>query len=558
MLTQKVVELSDGSTVTQLILGSRVQLFPVGFKGNNSVPYLPAGPLAELIARKYHDKFHVDIDTTVAHIRSVIFIPNLRKIVSQIDRNCVFCKIKRRAFSGQSMGDLPDFRTVISPPFSSVLMDLFGPFLIRDDCVKKGPRVHKKVWGVLFSCCSTRAIHIDVAVDYDTKAILRCIRRLKAFRGNVRRIISDPGSQLVGAAKELKEWRKGWSESKLAEFGAKNGIDWQFIMASSQHQNGGAEIMVKLVKGVKESLLRQLGEHILSLDELNTVLAETASIVNSRPIGIKPNKDTDSEFLCPNSLLLGRNSDRTDAGPFMSEDQFDQGQKMDQDRFQLVQLIINQFWITWIKLYFPTLLVRKKWHHSQRNLAVGDICFLQESNLLRGEFRRCRVSKVFPDKHGVVRNVEILVAHRQDGSRTYHPQALSRLNRHVGNLIVIKPVEEELEPANDSELDHSNANDSTIFRNLDLAAPSEIDQQKDESANDAAVAVPTPTVPSQPEGGACQVPVGSDVQTVNLLQDSDAVSWVQSLVDDDSSLPDELLAGSVTLTSKQSQLVRDK
>ena len=101
--------------------------------------------------------------------------------------------------------------------------------------------------------------------------------------------------------------------------------------------------MVKLVKGVKESLLRQLGEHILSLDELNTVLAETASIVNSRPIGIKPNKDTDSEFLCPNSLLLGRNSDRTDAGPFMSEDQFDQGQKMDQDRFQLVQLIINQF-----------------------------------------------------------------------------------------------------------------------------------------------------------------------------------------------------------------------
>ena len=86
MLTPRAVKLSDGSsTVTQLILGSRVQLFPVGFKGNNSVPYLPAGPLAELIAKKYHYMFHVDIDTTVTHIRSVVFIPNLRKIVRLIE-----------------------------------------------------------------------------------------------------------------------------------------------------------------------------------------------------------------------------------------------------------------------------------------------------------------------------------------------------------------------------------------------------------------------------------------------------------------------------------------
>ena len=66
------------------------------------------------------------------------------------------------------MGDLPDFRTAMSPPFECVLMDLFGPFLIRDDCIKKGPRVNKKVWGVLFSCSSTRAVHLDISVNYDT------------------------------------------------------------------------------------------------------------------------------------------------------------------------------------------------------------------------------------------------------------------------------------------------------------------------------------------------------------------------------------------------------
>ena len=139
--------LSDESKVTQLVLGSRVQLFPIGFTGDRFIPYLPQGRLAELVARKYHCKFHVDIDTTVCHIRNFVFVPQLRRIVSQIDRNCIFCKLKRRKFEGQIMGDLPDFRSVMSPPFSCVLLDLFGPFLIKDDCIKKVLEYTKKYGG---------------------------------------------------------------------------------------------------------------------------------------------------------------------------------------------------------------------------------------------------------------------------------------------------------------------------------------------------------------------------------------------------------------------------
>ena len=127
-------------------------------------------------------------------------------------------------------------------------MDLFGPYVIKDDCVKKGPKVSKKVWGIVFSCSSTRAIHLDVAANYDTEAVLHCLRRLMALRGNVKCIVSDPGSQLVGASNELRSWRRGWSESQLVEFGSRNGIEWNFIMAGSQHQNGGAEIMVNYQK----------------------------------------------------------------------------------------------------------------------------------------------------------------------------------------------------------------------------------------------------------------------------------------------------------------------
>ena len=452
MLKNVEVLLNNGDRVNQIILGNRVKLFLVGFDGKKEVPYLPAGKLAELVVRKFHNKFHVDVDTTVCHIRNVIFIPQLRRIVGKVDRNCTFCKLKRRKFASQEMGDLPDVRTSISPPFQNILLDLFGPFTIKDDCVKKGPKVHKKVWGVLVSCCSTRAVYLDVASSYDTESILHCIRRLQAHRGSVRVITSDPGSQLVGASNELREWRRGWSEEKLIEFGSKHGIEWRFIMANSQHQTGGVEVMVKLAKGAIKAIMHELGQNKVTLNELNTILAEAANLINSRPIGLKPNRDTDVEYLTPNSLLLGRSSDTISGGPFEAKDMFDQGSKFDQDRFKLTQRIVNQFWEVWMKNYFPTLLVRKKWHHRQRNLQVGDVCLLQDSNQVRGEFRMCRVSRVFPDPKGIVRNVEVLAAHKQDGSRSYHPQGLSRLRRHVNNLIVIVPVDDEdNKEAHDSE-----------------------------------------------------------------------------------------------------------
>ena len=475
MLRPHTIALNNGSMVTQLVLGSRVKLFPIGFQGKSEIPYLPMGRLAKLVAEKYHNKFHVDIDTTVCHVRNKVFIPQLRRLLSCIDRNCLLCKLKRKKFAGQIMGELPDFRTNISPPFSHVLMDLFGPFTIRDDCVKKGPRVLKKVWGVVFSCASTRAVQIDTAVNYDTKSVLHCIRRLKALRGSVKVIVSDPGSQLIGADNEMKSWRKGWSEVELAEFGSKNGIEWQFISANSQHQNGGAEIMVKLIKGTMKALMEQLGKHVLSLNELNTVMMEATNLINSRPIGIKPNQDMDTEFLTPNSLLLGRNADCIDAGPFRCKDQFDQGSKADTDRFLLVQRIVDQFWSTWMKNYFPTLLVRKKWHYRQRNLKPGDICFLQDSNEARGQFRKCRVAHVFPDRLGVVRNVEVLAATKQDGSPTYHPQSLSRLRRHANNLILIKPVDEDKDQVKfNPSLDTQISADSLYFRNLVGQAPSKV------------------------------------------------------------------------------------
>ena len=167
-------------------------------------------------------------------------------------------------------------------------------------------------------------------------------------------------------------------------------------MADSQHQNGGAESLIKVVKGITRLLMRVVGDTKLSLNELNTLLA------NERPNGLKPNTQTDPEYLSPNSLHLGRSSSRISSGPFTSADSFSEDPKHARTRFHLVQVLTDRFWKTWQKLFFPTLLVRHKWHNEKRNLAVGDECMVQDLNDKRGEWRLCKVVRTHPAENDIM------------------------------------------------------------------------------------------------------------------------------------------------------------
>ena len=444
ILVDREVELSNGKKLTLVMLAAR-------HVNHTEVPFLPNGALAKLIVMHYHNRYHVDVDDTVVHVRNEVWIPKIRKLASDLDKNCKICLLKRKKMAAQVMGNLPDCRVEPAPAFQSVCLDLFGPILIRDDCVKKGPRVQKKVYGVVITCTATRAVYLDVAVDYSTEAFLHVLRRFKAEKGDVKLVISDPGSQLSGAANELASVRNGWSREELFRFGAEHGLNWKTVMPTSQHQNGAAEILVKLTKGILKALLAAIGRSVLSLNEMNTVLKETANICNERPIGIRPNSISNQEYLSPNSLLLGRSSERINSGPFQAKDVYDENPGAMKTRFLFVQKVVDKFWKEWTKLYLPTLLVRQKWHHQKRNLACGDVCLIEDQNAMRGEWRLGQVVQVFPDKFGVVRNVELKVAQKFDGKAKYKFKEPSLMKRHVGRLIVLCAADNASETVVDEE-----------------------------------------------------------------------------------------------------------
>lgn len=61
-------------------------------------------------------------------------------------------------------------------------------------------------------------------------------------------MISDNGSQLVGAERELREMIEGLDTEKLQEFSAERRMKWQFTTPAAPHQNGCAESLVKSCK----------------------------------------------------------------------------------------------------------------------------------------------------------------------------------------------------------------------------------------------------------------------------------------------------------------------
>lgn len=149
---------------------------------------------------------------------------NYRKKV--VDR-CVVCKKARARTCHQIMGNLPEERSRPAALFQFTSVDLFGPYQVKDD-VKR--RVRMKVWGVLFCCMSSRAIHLEHANILSSESFLLAYQRFTSVRGHPQKIWSDPGTNFSGAKPILEEmytYLGQQNNGSLEEYAAKkNGTYW--------------------------------------------------------------------------------------------------------------------------------------------------------------------------------------------------------------------------------------------------------------------------------------------------------------------------------------------
>ena len=349
--------------------------------------------ISRLIVQHAHQFGHPGVATTVAKTRTKYWIVRAHDLAKSIKFRCVVCREIGARVESQVMADLPQSRLApFTPPFHHTSCDYFGPYRVR---ISRNKIV--KHYAVIFTCLNTRAVHLELAADCTIMEFMQVLRRFYALRGVPALMISDNGSQLVGAERELREMVERLDTQKLQEFCAERGMKWQFTTPAAPHQNGCAE---SLVKSCKIGLKKAIGEQVLTPLELQTCLVEVANLVNQRPIGPIPSDPDDGSYLCPNDMLLGRASTTVPQGPFRQT-------RNPRHRVEFVQKIVDSFWTRWTRDVFPSLLPRKQWHAEKRNVRVDDFVIVQTSSAIRGTWNVGRVVSVYPGKDGKVRNVKV-------------------------------------------------------------------------------------------------------------------------------------------------------
>ncbi|XP_068236976.1 uncharacterized protein [Palaemon carinicauda] len=95
----------------------------------------------------------------------------------------------------------------------------------------------------------------------------------------------------------------------------------------------------------------------------------------------------------------------------------------------------------WQRDYFPTLIVRQKWHTDKRNVQPGDIVLIKDTNVVRGKWKMGQVVDTETGRDNKVRDVSIRYKIQRPGK--YKGQSDTVIKRSVHKLVVLLPVEEQ-------------------------------------------------------------------------------------------------------------------
>ena len=97
-------------------------------------------------------------------------------------------------------------------PFYYTVCDYFGAYN-----VKIGRSKTAKDNRVIFTCLNTRSVLLELAVDITTMEFTQVLHRFFSIQGYPAVILSNNGTQTVGAANELRERVKYLDGNQLRE-----------------------------------------------------------------------------------------------------------------------------------------------------------------------------------------------------------------------------------------------------------------------------------------------------------------------------------------------------
>jgi len=183
-------------------LKSRFRESKLSYEKKHPILIRQGSYFTKLVVQEAHNKvLHMGIEATLAKIRESYWIINGRRIVKNILKKCVVCKhFQGRTMSSPSSPDLPEYRVNhLTRAFEATGLDFAGPLFIKDNTM------NSKVYILLFTCASSRAIHLELTPDMKSPAFIRAFKRFVARRGKPNIVVMDNFKTFKSI--EVKSWR---------------------------------------------------------------------------------------------------------------------------------------------------------------------------------------------------------------------------------------------------------------------------------------------------------------------------------------------------------------
>ncbi|XP_065093224.1 uncharacterized protein LOC135713935 [Ochlerotatus camptorhynchus] len=362
---------------------------------------LPANHLfTEMVVTYYHQKLlHAGPQLMIASLREQFWPLRVRNLARKVVQSCLKCYRCKPTVQEQLMGDLPSERVTPTYPFLKTGVDLCGPLFYRH-IGRKTPPV--KCYVAIFVCLVTKAVHIELVANLTTDAFISAMKRFIARRSKPAIIECDNAKNFQGASRALAElltqFRSQQHQHAIVSYCVEEGIQFKFIPPCSPNFGG---LWEAAVKSFKKHLKSTIGTTVLYKDELETLLVQIESCLNSRPLTQLSTDPEDLEALTPGHFLVHR--------PLVAaaEPSFESMPQNRLDRYQQTQEFVRRIWKRWSTDYLSGLLPRTKWTRQRDNLAVGTLVLLKEEKLPPLRWCLGRVVRIFHGDDGNVRVVSV-------------------------------------------------------------------------------------------------------------------------------------------------------
>ena len=153
--------------------------------------------LTNLVLYIYQNNHHGGREQLLALSRGRYWIANRKHLAIKVTYNCLYCKRQRVKTQLQLMVDLP--LSYLQPPFSFSGVDYFGPVTVKRGHRRRSLSGHIKRYFCLFTSLAFHAIHLELCDDISADSFIMALRRFVSRRGYPLKIMSDKGTNIVGA-----------------------------------------------------------------------------------------------------------------------------------------------------------------------------------------------------------------------------------------------------------------------------------------------------------------------------------------------------------------------